>query len=558
MSGHFCINFRTLNDDNMQSVDSWFDLKASLENVPPAENVATVLQHKPAFSKANLPQAIVSPMVKSSNTISWATSRRSTMSRCLHGMEPAEWGMVGNEGEVHGQKIITEVLRTPGDTSPDATTAMATTSSGLGGTPLAAYAQMATAPPHATIASSPTAASSSIPGGQGPSPPRKHGVCCLLVPTSPHVETYMRALAWVVGPTVLVAASKMYRKVQMQQPPATHETEAVVASFLVPQQGVHYRVHYSLGDARCYLCRVTGHVRRDWPLAQHGGVPGTPESQEGTGPAIAGDPGCPAPIVTLPPSAIAPAQAPRVAPPPLAPRRAGGPRLCRMQSSGARGGEGSRAVPGQGQSRIVAGANTGRQHSCPQGSAPALTMKSRAIGWASAGARCSPAFGSGVGGYSVIFLQETYMDPTAAVSLRGGVDVDSGVCHPCECLGLGGDFNTTLEERDRSGTESSQATMGVLPEIVHRHSLVDIWLGHHQDDNSTFTYVQMEVNRLRHSWLDCIYLSRSHLAWVHSSSMQPAPFSDHHLVAVTAFLTSESPGPACWHFTKSLLEDVAL
>ncbi|XP_065422369.1 targeting protein for Xklp2 isoform X2 [Chrysemys picta bellii] len=60
------INFRTLNDDDMQSVDSWFDLKASSENVPPAENVATVLQHKPASSKANLPHAIVSPMVKSS------------------------------------------------------------------------------------------------------------------------------------------------------------------------------------------------------------------------------------------------------------------------------------------------------------------------------------------------------------------------------------------------------------------------------------------------------------------------------------------------------------
>ncbi|TFJ97060.1 putative phospholipid-transporting ATPase IF [Platysternon megacephalum] len=41
------------------------DLKASSENVPPAENVATVFQHKPASSKANLLQAIVSSMVKS-------------------------------------------------------------------------------------------------------------------------------------------------------------------------------------------------------------------------------------------------------------------------------------------------------------------------------------------------------------------------------------------------------------------------------------------------------------------------------------------------------------
>ncbi|CAM5102266.1 unnamed protein product [Eretmochelys imbricata] len=42
---------------------------------------------------------------------------------------------------------------------------------------------------------------------------RKHGVRCLLVPTSPHVETYVQALARVVGPTAIVAASKMYGKV---------------------------------------------------------------------------------------------------------------------------------------------------------------------------------------------------------------------------------------------------------------------------------------------------------------------------------------------------------
>ncbi|CAM5159573.1 unnamed protein product, partial [Eretmochelys imbricata] len=53
------------NYENVTSLEFPTGLKASLENVPPAENVATVLQHKPAFSKANLPQAIVSPMVKS-------------------------------------------------------------------------------------------------------------------------------------------------------------------------------------------------------------------------------------------------------------------------------------------------------------------------------------------------------------------------------------------------------------------------------------------------------------------------------------------------------------
>ncbi|CAM4633548.1 unnamed protein product [Caretta caretta] len=58
-------------------------------------------------------------------------------------------------------------------------------------------------------------ASTSISGGRGPFPTltRKHGVCCLLVPASSHVETYVRALMRVVGPTAIVAASKMYGKV---------------------------------------------------------------------------------------------------------------------------------------------------------------------------------------------------------------------------------------------------------------------------------------------------------------------------------------------------------
>ncbi|CAM4646979.1 unnamed protein product, partial [Caretta caretta] len=149
--------------------------------------------------------------------------------------------------------------------------------------------------------------------GQGPFPTmtRKHGVRCLLVPASPHVETYVRALVRVVGPTAIVAASKMYGKVvfffaleaaaqeaverglavgqvfvplepledlgvrlvltsvppflpnaallpalstlgkpisvQLQLPPAVREGEALEGSFLVPYQGARYRVHYNTG-----------------------------------------------------------------------------------------------------------------------------------------------------------------------------------------------------------------------------------------------------------------------------------------------------------------------
>ncbi|CAM4355485.1 unnamed protein product [Caretta caretta] len=77
------------------------------------------------------------------------------------------------------------------------------------------YAQVAESPPPATSSSLPPTASATINSGRGPFPTMtgKHGVRCLLVPASPHMETYVRALAKVVGPSAIVAASKMYGKV---------------------------------------------------------------------------------------------------------------------------------------------------------------------------------------------------------------------------------------------------------------------------------------------------------------------------------------------------------
>ncbi|CAM4603359.1 unnamed protein product [Caretta caretta] len=124
-----------------------------------------------------------------------------------------------------------------------------------------------------------------------------------------------------------------------------------------------------------------------------------------------------------------------------------------------------------------------------------------------------------------------------------------------ECLVLGGDFNTTLEKRDLSGTEQSPATVDTLQEIVEHHSLVDIWRDHHPDDTSMFTFVWVEAHRSNHSQLDRIYLSCFHLSRAHSSSIRLAPFSDHHLATMTASLCAERPGPAYWHFNNSLLED---
>ncbi|CAM2115989.1 unnamed protein product [Caretta caretta] len=124
-----------------------------------------------------------------------------------------------------------------------------------------------------------------------------------------------------------------------------------------------------------------------------------------------------------------------------------------------------------------------------------------------------------------------------------------------ECLVLGGDFNTTVEEQDRSGAEPSPAAANILRGIVEHHSLVDVWRDHHPDDTSTFTFVRVEAHRSHHSRLGSIYLSRFHLSQAHSSAIRPAPFSDHHLVTITVSLRAERPGPAYWHFNNSLLED---
>ncbi|CAM2112531.1 unnamed protein product [Caretta caretta] len=125
---------------------------------------------------------------------------------------------------------------------------------------------------------------------------------------------------------------------------------------------------------------------------------------------------------------------------------------------------------------------------------------------------------------------------------------------PHECLVLGGDFNTTLKDWDHSGVETSQAAAGVLREIVDHHSLVDVWCDHHPDDDVTFTYVQVEVDQSCHSRLDGSYISRFHLVRAHVSSTWPALFSDQHMVTMTASPSLE--GPAYWHFSNSLLEDM--
>ncbi|NXP15664.1 TPX2 protein, partial [Thinocorus orbignyianus] len=62
-----CINFATLSDDDVHNPDSWFDQKANLENVPPAENLAKISQNSPAFSKPDIILSSVTPQQMTMN-----------------------------------------------------------------------------------------------------------------------------------------------------------------------------------------------------------------------------------------------------------------------------------------------------------------------------------------------------------------------------------------------------------------------------------------------------------------------------------------------------------
>ncbi|CAM4636924.1 unnamed protein product [Lepidochelys olivacea] len=108
----------------------------------------------------------------------------------------------------------TPTAAAPPPTTASLPTAPFTSSAGVPPSPPRMYVRVAAAPPPAASSSLPPTASA-INSSRGPFPTmtRKHGVRCLLVPASPHVETYVQVLARVVGPSAILAASKMYGKV---------------------------------------------------------------------------------------------------------------------------------------------------------------------------------------------------------------------------------------------------------------------------------------------------------------------------------------------------------
>ncbi|NXI56980.1 TPX2B protein, partial [Chloroceryle aenea] len=74
-----CIDFAALSDDDVHNADSWFDQKANLENIPPAENLAKVLQNSPALSKPD----VVLPSVTSQGITSESQGEGDGQAGCV-------------------------------------------------------------------------------------------------------------------------------------------------------------------------------------------------------------------------------------------------------------------------------------------------------------------------------------------------------------------------------------------------------------------------------------------------------------------------------------------
>ncbi|NXV68961.1 TPX2B protein, partial [Molothrus ater] len=68
---NICIDFATLNEDDVHNADSWFDEKANLENVPPAENLAKVSHCSPAFSKPDVILSSVPSQEVAMSKLAW-------------------------------------------------------------------------------------------------------------------------------------------------------------------------------------------------------------------------------------------------------------------------------------------------------------------------------------------------------------------------------------------------------------------------------------------------------------------------------------------------------
>ncbi|NXD86478.1 TPX2B protein, partial [Halcyon senegalensis] len=75
-----CIDFAALSDDDVHNADSWFDQKANLENVCPAENLVKVSQNSPALSK---PDVVLSSVTSQGLTTSESHGENDGQAECV-------------------------------------------------------------------------------------------------------------------------------------------------------------------------------------------------------------------------------------------------------------------------------------------------------------------------------------------------------------------------------------------------------------------------------------------------------------------------------------------
>ncbi|XP_063003519.1 targeting protein for Xklp2 [Elgaria multicarinata webbii] len=100
-----CTNFKDMNEDVTIGVDAWFDVKASFLTTP-REGSTMGFPQKESSSRANLPHAIVSPMVKSSE-------HPSENMELANGVPP---NVVGSMAQWHGasKEAVAASTRAPG------------------------------------------------------------------------------------------------------------------------------------------------------------------------------------------------------------------------------------------------------------------------------------------------------------------------------------------------------------------------------------------------------------------------------------------------------------
>jgi len=153
----------------------------------------------------------------------------------------------------------------------------------------------------------------------------------------------------------------------------------------------------------------------------------------------------------------------------------------------------------------------------------------------------------------VIHLLNVYA-PTAGpqqTTFYGKVSAHLDTIAGGECIILGGDFNCTLEARDRTGPWLRTPAVVKLRDLLGTRDLVDVWR-HLHPGSRAFTFVKPGGGASR---IDRLYVSRAHVSGVPSASVRQVPCTDHHLVWAEFVPSRVRGGSAYWHFNNTLLED---